>query len=241
MQLNKIEILCTRPLLENIIAKAIENDINIDCIPFIRSETISGHEVIEAIQSLAAKKITAIFTSLNAVEAVITRFSAKPDWEIFCIGGVTKEEIVNFFGANAVKGSARNAETLAEKIIAQKNNDEIVFFCGDHRMEILPRILSANNINISEVIVYKTIHIPHIIEKNYEGIIFFSPSAVHSFFTENTIPTDIVLFAIGKTTADSIGTYVSNNVIISEWPRQEEMVEKVIDHFSNIKQINKRL
>ncbi len=241
MQLNKIDILCTKPLPESIIGKANDNGIYIDCIPFIKAETIATNEIINRIQSLATKKLTVIFTSLNAVEAVVARLSTKPDWEIFCIGGVTKQEVISFFGANAVKASARNAETLAEKIIANKNNNEIIFFCGDHRMETLPRVLSENNITINEVIVYHTIPTPHIIEKNYDGVIFFSPSAVHSFFTENTIPIEIVLFAIGKTTADSIGTYVSNKIIISKWPTQEEMIEKVLLHFVNIKHENKTL
>jgi len=241
MQLNKVEILCTRSLPESIVAKAIDNEIHIDCIPFIKAESISTNEVIDTIQSLATKKIRAIFTSLNAVEEVIAKLSAKPDWEIFCIGGVTKEEIIRFFGPDAVKNSARNAETLADKIITNKSNDEIVFFCGDHRMNTLPKILNENHININEVIVYNTIYTPHLIEKNYDGIIFFSPSAVHSFFSDNTIPTDVILFAIGKTTSDIIGTYVSNETIISEWPRQEEMIEKVVEYFSNIKHENKSL
>ena len=236
MRANNIEILCTRQLQQHIVATVIENEITIDCVPFIKSELIVANEIVETVNVLAVKKITAIFTSTNAVEAVIQRLSTKPDWNIFCIGGVTKETVIGFFGEKAIKGTARNAEVLAEKIIDGNNNDELVFFCGDQRLDDLPQIVRKHSLQINEVIVYNTIYTPHVINKNYDGILFFSPSAVHSFFIENTITTDVILFAIGKTTADAIGTYVSNEILTSDWPRQEQLVEKLIGYFKTVKQ-----
>jgi uroporphyrinogen-III synthase len=234
MHTNDVSILCTRLLPESIIAKALENGIRIDIVPFIKTEAVAKKAIVEEIHELANRKTAVVFTSLNAVEAVIPHLSSKPDWDIYCMGGVTKETVINFFGENVIKRTARNAVNLAEKIIAAKVQQEIIFFCSDHRLDKLPDILKTHAINFKEVIVYNTIETPHFIEKNYEGIIFFSPSAVHSFFLENTIATDVILFAIGKTTAAMIATYVSNEIVASEWPGQEQLIDQVIQYYNEV-------
>lgn len=235
MQENNITILCTRPLTDSLIAKAFENGITIDIVPFIKTEQVKTKSVLTKLNDLSKRKIAAVFTSMNAVEAVIASLSEKPDWDIYCMGGVTKEKVISFFGENAIKKTARNAVNLAEKIIAANEKKEIIFFCSDHRLDRLPGILDNSSIAFQELVVYNTVETPHTIEKNYEGILFFSPSAVHSFFSENTITTDVILFAIGKTTASTITTYVSNEVVASEWPRQEELIEQVIQYYMHEK------
>ena len=240
MQLNNIKILSTRPLSQQIINKAVEKGVHIDTKSFIKTEAITSPEIIEQIHSLATKKITAVFTSMNAVEEVAANLSIKPDWKIFCMGGATKELVFNFFGEDKVINSARDSTALSEKIIAAKDLGQVVFFCGDQRLDHLPEVLKANAIDIKEVIVYTTIETPHLIEKNYDGIVFFSPSAVHSFFDINTITTDVILFAIGKTTATAINTYVQNEMMISKWPGKEQMIEQVLQYFENINQESKK-
>jgi len=235
MKENNVNLLCTRLLPGSLLNKAYEHGIMIDVLPFIYSAPIATKEVIADIQNLQSKKITAVFTSVNAVEAVLPHLSAKPDWDVYCMGGITKEAVISFLGANAIKGTARNAVNLAEKIIANNVKGEIIFFCSDHRLEKLPGILSSNGFDIKEMIVYNTIQTPHVIEKEYDGIIFFSPSAVHSFFSENTISTEVILFAIGKTTASTIATYVMNEIVSSEWPGQEQLIDQVIQYYSNVK------
>lgn len=236
---NNIHLLCTRQLTETLITKAFENGITIDMLPFIKTEMVAEKNIIEEIQSTANQKATVVFTSVNAVEAVTERLSAIPDWDIYCMGGVTKERVISFFGTEKIKRTARNATHLAEKIVADKLENEVIFFCSNHRLDKLPVVLKSNNVNFKELIVYETIETPHTIETHYEGIIFFSPSAVHSFFTENTIATDIVLFTIGKTTAATIETYVSNEIVASEWPGQEQLIDLVINYYNEVKHENK--
>ena len=227
----KCNILCTRVLDAMLTYKAANRGIIIDEIVFVETEPVISENIIQQIKTLAAKKITAVFTSMNAVDAVTTQLKNIPDWYIFCVGGATKETIFNFFGEKAVKGTAKNAKTLAEKIIHAGNIKDVVFFCGAQRLDELPQTLEANNIAVEEVIVYKTTLIPNFITKDYDGILFFSPSAVHSFFSDNTISTNVVLFSIGNTTTATIKTYSSNKVITSEWPGKENMIELVIDYY----------
>lgn len=237
MQENKINILSTRPLHDTVIHKAAHKNIFIDAVSFIETEVINTGELVKNIQSFASQKIIAIFTSINAVEAVIKHLAEQPEWKVFSMGGITKELVIQFFGETSLLGSAKNATVLAERIIEAGNVNEVVFFCGDQRLDELPQTLAAHNIKVNEVIVYTTIQTPKEIDKPYNGIIFFSPSAVHSFFSVNTIAMSVILFAIGKTTAATIRSYVKNEVVMSEWPGKDQMVEQAIQYFSTIKQV----
>ncbi len=228
----KASILCTRPLNELLIHKAARHGIDIDVVPFIETEPAKSPGIIQQISSFATQKITAVFTSMNAVESVIIQLTFIPDWDIYCLGGITKELVFDFFGEDKVIATAKNAQALAEKILHAQTVKEVVFFCGDHRLDELPETLRFNHIEVNELVVYTTIQLPVFIEKNYTGIIFFSPSAVHSFFSMNTVATNVVLFSIGKTTTATIQTYCSNKIITSEWPGKEQMVENVIGYFS---------
>lgn len=232
MQVINKHILCTRSLETAHVQKAVDNGLQIDTVPFIRTEALDSPAFAQQVQQAAAKPATVVFTSIKAVEAVMAQLSTMPQWTIYCLGGVTKELLKSHFGETAIAGASKNATSLAEKIIAAPvRPGEVFFFCGDQRLDELPQLLKQHQIGVEEIIAYSTRQTPHTIEKSYEGILFFSPSAVHSFFSENTIHTDVVLFAIGKTTAATIHSYVCNTTITSEWPGQEHMIDLVIDYF----------
>jgi uroporphyrinogen-III synthase len=207
----------------------------IETASFIETAVVKDLAVIKQIKSYATQPITAIFTSMNAVEAVTQSLANKPNWQIYCMGGYTKELIYRFFGEEMVKGTGKNATALCEKIIANEEHQQnrpVVFFCGDHRLDELPETLKQHNIDIEELVVYNTTQTPQVIEKNYHAIVFFSPSAVHSFFSENTVSINTVLFSIGKTTTATIQTYCTNKIVTSEWPGKEQMIELVMQYFN---------
>ncbi len=231
MQKNSIQILCTRPLKDEIIQQALQNEIEICVIPFIKTESVISAAITNTIQLLARKKITAIFTSMNAVSSVTEQLQAIPNWNIYSLSGTTKDLITSFFGETNLVATARNASQLSHLIIEAKNDTPIVFFTGNLRLDTLPQYLTKQNISYEEVVVYNTTQIPIKIERLFDGILFFSPSAVHSFFSINNIKDTVVLFAIGDTTADTIKTYTQNKVIISHSPAKEEMLEQVITYF----------
>lgn len=233
MKQNSIQILCTRPLDQLLTSKAEGKNILIDTATFIETEAVKNTEIIQQVNTLAIQKINAVFTSMNAADAVIAEFKKIPDWKIFCLGGVTKEHILAFFGRDLIAATAKNASALCERILTVKGLKEVVFFCGDHRLDELPETLRTHNISVQEIVVYKTVQTPVFIEKDYDGIMFFSPSAVHSFFSLNTVPLNVVLFAIGKTTAATINSYCTNKVITSEWPGKEHMVDLAINYFTD--------
>jgi uroporphyrinogen-III synthase len=235
MQKNKLNILSTRPLSEEIIQEALKQDVSIDCLSFIETEPIKTPELKEKIQQLSGQNIITVFTSMNAVEAVKEYLTSKTSWKIFSIGQTTKELIEDFFGKENIAGTADDAGLLADVIIHQ-HPKEVVFFCGDQRRDELPGKLIANNIIVEEIIVYRTIATWQKTEKHYDGILFFSPSAVQSFFSTNTIDNSTIVFAIGNTTANAVKKQGNNQIVVADKPGKEELVKKMLEHFSKEKQ-----
>jgi len=225
------KILCTRLLDQQFISKAATHNIRIDALPFIEIKKVETAQFKAEVQQLALQNIYAAFTSINAVESVGNILESQPGWKIFCIGGVTKDGVVKYLGEDNIQASAKNASVLARKIIDAGNIKEVYFFCGDQRLDDLPETLRTNNISVQEVIAYHTLQTPQDLEEDYDGVMFFSPTAAHSFFSSNTIPTNIPLFSIGKTTTATIQSYCTNEVITSEWPGQDNLVERVVEYF----------
>ncbi|HRP56098.1 uroporphyrinogen-III synthase [Agriterribacter sp.] len=229
---NKIKILSTRLLNSELLQKAGLQDMDVEANAFIKIIPDVSQETDAFIQSLALQPATVIFTSINAVNVVTSRLTiAAPPWKIFSIGGATKNALLYFFDASSIIADAKNAILLSEKIIAYGEIKEVVFFCGNRRMNHLPERLGTANIKVNELLVYRTIETPVITTMEYEGILFFSPSAADSFFSTNTIPVHTVLFSIGESTTAAIQSYCGNKVITSQWPAESNMLEMVADYF----------
>jgi uroporphyrinogen-III synthase len=240
MTTQSIHILSTRPLPAGLIAHAAAFGIGLDTLSFISTEPIGDEYLIRGIRELALKPLVAVFTSMNAVEAVRGLLMTPPGWKVFCIGSATRGLVADFFGEAAIAGTAGSAGMLAETVKgwdgfggegAGGAGREVYFFCGDRRREELPFLLRREGFMVNEWVVYKTILTPRKVERVYDGIAFFSPSAVESYFSVNAVAETTRLFAIGETTAASIGAHCSNPVIISDSPEKEELVRRMIDYF----------
>lgn len=231
MEQNRISILSTRPLNEEWIEDAAALNIGIDINVFIETEPIQSVEVLEEIGNALLQSTTVVFTSVNAVNAVGENLELQqPDWRIYCIGHATKQQLVKYFGDDSIAGTADNAEALAEVII-EDEIDDLIFFCGKQRREEMPQILREHGVEVNEIVVYETISTPHKLDKHYNGVMFFSPSAVESFFQNNKPDHDTLLFAIGKTTASAIKKFSDNKVIVSEEPSKEGMFQELKEYY----------
>ncbi|MBC7830161.1 MAG: uroporphyrinogen-III synthase [Chitinophagaceae bacterium] len=234
---NKIPILCTRPLSQQLIGIVEKNGYHVDIIPFIKTEQIVSAELTDRIHQFSLQSITAIITSMNAAEAVIKELNGvKPQWTFYCIGNTTRGTLVQYFGEEAIVGFAGSASALANTITKAGTIRDAVFFCGDQRRDELPDILSHNKIHIEELTVYQTIAVNNKIDRHYHGILFFSPSAVTSFFLNNSTDDQTVLFAIGETTAAAIRTHSDNTIVIGEEAGKESLVNTMIAYFQSLEQ-----
>lgn len=229
MEKSKRHILSTRPLSEAIINEAARQQVFIDIASFIQTAPVKNPELAEQINLLAHKKITAVFTSMNAVEAVAAVVAHKVNWAVYCIGATTQKLVAQKLTGN-ITGTAESAAELAGKIIAD-DVQNVVFFCGNIRRDELPAKLSAAHIPVQEVVVYETAETPVETTKVYDGILFFSPSAVRSFFSINTVSEQTVLFAIGKTTAEALQQFSTNKISIAGSTGKDELLRHALAYF----------
>jgi uroporphyrinogen-III synthase len=226
--------LSTKKLLPNLVGAAAEKDIEITEESFISTNPILTEEKSREISKWFSAGIEyAVFTSSNAIRPFETYLKNHvnhdlPGWKIFTLSGKTKEELNKPYAKQlgSLSGVADSASDLASKIL-EENIGEIIFFCGNQRRDELPQILRHAGVLVHEVVVYETIETPVALKNNFNGILFFSPSAVRSFFSANQLYQGTVCFAIGKTTADAISANTHNQIITSPSPSQEELLNQL--------------
>lgn len=233
MQKTRIRILSTRPLGEAIVSEAADAGIDINVISFIDTEPAVTSYVQERIKDLTDEKATAIFTSMNAVDVVADLLTQSPAWNIGSIGTTTRHLIEQKLPASSIIATGNNASELAEALAASRPSGQVVFFCGNQRRDELPVILREHGIELEELVVYNTITTSVVIEEQYDGIAFYSPSAVESFFSANKPPADSIMFAIGATTANALGQQCSNKIVVSDNPGKNNLVKTIIDFYTS--------
>ena len=231
---NNIHILSTRPVDPSLVESAVAKGITVHQLSFIETSPVTSAGVITKIEKLFRVPQTVIFTSMNAVEMVGGLLNEKvPPWKIYCIGNTTRHLIIKYFGGGSICGTADNASALGDVMIGDGITGEVSFFCGDHRRDELPDLLRNKNIAVNETIVYNTIPLSQRVSQHYAGILFFSPSGVFSFFSVNEIAPDVILFAIGTTTAEALRSYSSNTIIVADSPGKNNLVEQMISYFTS--------
>lgn len=225
------------PLEQSLLNKALDHNIVLNTMAFIQVIDISDEtEVWEKISAAYQQNATVVFTSASAVFAVCEHPSfVRPDWKIFCIEKATKKAVLQYFDESYISGSAKDSDELAGKIKESADVKEVIFFCGDKRMDTLPSILLRSGIITKEIVVYKTVEQPTFIEKEHNGILFYSPSGVSSFFSMNTTSPETVLFAIGNTTAAAIKLETDNKIVVCPTPSKEALLDEAINYFNNTK------
>jgi uroporphyrinogen-III synthase len=229
-----VNILSTKTIVPALMEQASAAGIQLTNIDFIRTEPIISKEKAEVFASLPSADL--VFTSTNAVEAVSELLrqypNILPSGHVYGMAGRTAEKLAALFPNLTVKGTGNRASELAGKII-EDGVKEVIFFSGNLRRDDLPERLKANGIHVHELEIYKTFHSPLALKEQYDGIIFFSPSAAESFFSTNGINNNTVCFAIGETTAAALRQHTNNKIMVAEQPRQEHVIAMVIDHFNN--------
>lgn len=209
-----------------------DSNVTLYVLAFTEVYTNITDEVKNKIANLSVAPINVVFTSANAVRAVVIGNSFyAPLWNIYCIGNATKNTVLQNFSDTQIIGTAADALSLATLIQRNEHVRNVYFFCGDQRMDTLPDTLRDTGVEVNEIIVYKTVATPHLVDTKYDAILFFSPSGVNSFFKACHVREDTVLFAIGTTTAEAIRTYVPNKVIVCPNPSKEKMVTDVVAYF----------
>lgn len=168
----------------------------------------------------------AIFTSKNALKALTQKNISITN--CFCVGEKTSA-LAKDFGFELM-ASANNARELALIIAKHHQNKEFHFFSGSKRRDELPDLLEENNIKYKETRVYETSLNPKKFDSEFDGIMFFSPSAVQSFTEFNNLSS--TAFCIGNTTAAEAGKH-TDKIAVATKPTIENVIAKVVSELKN--------
>jgi uroporphyrinogen-III synthase len=223
-------ILSTKTLNPSVKKELEQNGFVLMEADFIAIENIIDQQAIERINNFKEGD-TIIFTSANAVEMAKDHLDHNLAINVFCISGKTKETVQSLLPKAIIVDATSYGKDLAEKII-NSGVKQVLFLCGDIRRDELPTLLQQSNIAVEECTVYRTIQTPKQINQQFDAALFFSPSAVKSFFLLNKLDEATVCFSIGTTTATEIKKYTSNKTIIADAPTQEQIAIHLKQYFS---------
>ena len=172
-----------------------------------------------------------IFTSQNAVKIAFSNSKIKPLLEgkkYFCVGEKTKC-ILEENGQKVIK-KAQNSAELAHFLEKNYKNEAFSFLCGKRRRLEIESFFYTNNSNSEVVEIYDTLLTSKTFNSKFDGILFFSPSAVLSFFQTNLWNPKTHGFCIGKTTASALENYTKNFSIAKE-PNEMEVFLSIYNYY----------
>lgn len=174
-----------------------------------------------------------IITSQRAVEALSEALSQITEAQrsqilkkqAFTVGPAT-QNVLSKLGFSKLGGGelAGNGNILTDIILNQlKPEQKVTFFTGETRRDIIPKKLVSNGYNLKEVVIYKTVEKPQIIERftaayselsqdGTQWIIFFSPQGTQeivSYLKTLQLSDSVKIASIGPTTE----TYLLENGI----------------------------
>lgn len=237
----RFKLLSTRSLEPSLIEQAKARGVDILVREAISIQPILSDDKYSEVKPWLQKTglTHVVFTSANGVDAVKQYLSWKgaahmPHWKVFCIAGKTKEAVSAAFPKATILATAEYGSILADLIIQQEGVTEVVFFCGNRRREELPSMLKEAGITVHEITVYRTEETPSPVDEDLDGVLFFSPSGVSSFFAANDLKKEAVCFAIGHTTAEAIVPYTPNKIITSATTSPEAMLAAVYHYTQTI-------
>ncbi|MEZ2445266.1 uroporphyrinogen-III synthase [Chitinophaga sp. RCC_12] len=255
MQNDKYRILSTRHLTDSSVVVAGESGIHIDVQDFIQIKPVTLPSLKgnkpgwndTSISDIFQAPNVSVFTSANALKVLKQHYFGvnglrnglgttflTDNARIGCISGKTLEKALEIFPGAEILASSPYGSELAAAIIALGNISEVNFYCGTQRRNELPDALKQAGITVHEYVIYENIPAPAVIADHYDGILFFSPSAVKSYLSANRLNSKTVCFAIGRTTATELREHTDNKIIISTDISEESMVQTAIFYFNNI-------
>jgi len=221
-QNKKTNVYSTKTLTEGQI-QLLSNDIFVKSNDAIK---ISLNRIPLAVLKAPIKNV--VITSKNAVEAILTNCPAEDlQFEnIYCVGRRTKRMVEKRIGK--VTHSENNAKDLANHLVEFLEGTEVTYFCSDLRLDYLPMILSENKIKVNEIEAYQTKYDAIEVDKNIEGVMFYSPSTVQSYIKKNHA--NGIAFCIGESTALEAKKHFKD-VRVAKVPTVESVIELVNEHY----------
>ena len=126
---------------------------------------------------------------------------------------------------------SQKSSFLADFISKNYQNSEFSFFCGSKRRPELEDVLSAHKIPLKIHEVYNTILAPRYFETIFDGVLFFSPSAVLSYQKSNSWNSQTHGFCIGSSTSETLKK-ITSNYSIAELPNDQQLLKSIYHYYT---------
>lgn len=198
-------------LLNNLKYEGIEN-LEVFGIEYIKSDIdLSVYDAL-------------IFTSKNAIYSIDSFNKSWQKIPSYAIAPKTANIINKYNGNLEFTGLSSHGNEFAEELIPKLKNKKVLYIRALKTVSKLVDILKENNIQIDELIAYKTscLNSNKILENN-SIFIFSAPSSVECFFKNYKWNDSYKAITIGKTTAN----YLPKNIeyIVSEKTSIDECIK----------------
>ncbi|MDZ4715572.1 MAG: uroporphyrinogen-III synthase [Cytophagales bacterium] len=165
-------------------------EVRVDFRPFIQVEPVELKEFRK--QKIEILNHTAvIFTSRNAVDHFFTlcrelKIEMPPEMKYFCISEQTSNYLQKYIVIRKRKifTGLKDTQDLLE-IIKKHKNEKFLFPCSDIRKNDIPDFFKEHSFQFCEAITHHTVaaNLSDLKEVYYDILAFFSPSGIHSLFT----------------------------------------------------------
>ncbi|MBT8282209.1 MAG: uroporphyrinogen-III synthase [Muriicola sp.] len=175
-----------------------------------------------------------IFTSKNGVKGYLRNkkkgIASQREVACYCVGEKTFA-LLEEKGHNVVK-MAENASKLGDFIVKQAEKGPFLIFTGNRNRPELGDLLRLHKINFEEICVYETHLNPREFDRQFECILFYSPSGIQSFLMENSAG-DSKAICIGETTAKEARKHFSK-VWVADNTTTDSVLNKLIEIYPTI-------
>jgi uroporphyrinogen-III synthase len=174
-----------------------------------------------------------VLTSITGVKS-FTRIVGElqlniADFAIYCISRGTKE-YATALGLN-IRATALDASALADEILKDAEVKAVTHLSSNLRRDELSEKLLKAGVIVHDVTAYRTEFTPIATNELYDAIVFFSPSAVDSFLSMNSLQ-QVPCFCIGKTTGDYAKQNGYQKVYVAEAPSEDILLQTIINFYS---------
>jgi len=176
-----------------------------------------------------------LFSSENAVKWLkwgLDKFGFKlpVGLNAVCVGKKTSDTAAEWLSVEPIHFE-KNSEALLKKLKEHfPVGNSFSFFCGNKRLDTLPHGLREAGFAVGEYLVYKTELTPHKTIREYEAVLFFSPSAVESYFMVNFWDRKMVAVSIGRTTFEALKKAGVQTILLADEPNESAMLAKLHEY-----------
>jgi uroporphyrinogen-III synthase len=189
--------------------------LKIQFTPFVKVEGVAGKDFRK--QRLTLNDYSGIiFTSRNAIDHFFRicdelRVKMSQETKFFCTSeaiALYLQKYTQYRKRKVFYGDMNNNKELRMLLMKHRDATRFLYICAETKKDEIPAFMAANNFNYAEAVMYRTVpnDLKPVHPEQYDMLIFFSPSGIHSLF--HSFPKfkqdKLKIGAYGKTTADAV-------------------------------------